>query len=109
MHNNLQVKEPENDWANDVKDNPIHISQAESGLKGYYCMGCNKEMQAVKMKNPKHQSYFGNLSGYKKPDRFSRGLHSGKNAFFLKKTKKTRLFITGISQLATFLRKRMSM
>ena len=50
--------EPDNDWANDVKDNPIHISQAESGLKGYYCMGCNKEMQAVKMKNPNHQSYF---------------------------------------------------
>lgn len=53
-----KYSEPENDWANDVKDNPIHISQAESGLKGYYCMGCSKEMQAVKMKNPKHQSYF---------------------------------------------------
>ena len=50
--------EPDNDWANDIKDNPIHISQAISGAKGYYCMGCNKEMQAVKMKNPKHQSYF---------------------------------------------------
>jgi len=40
--------EPDNDWANDVKDNPIHISQAISGLNGYYCMGCNKEMVAVK-------------------------------------------------------------
>jgi hypothetical protein len=50
--------EPDNDWANDIKDNPIHISQAISGLNGYYCMGCNKVMQAVKMKNPKHQSYF---------------------------------------------------
>jgi len=56
--NNYKLKEPDNDWANDVKDNPIHISQAESGLKGYYCMGCTKPMQAVKMKNPKHQSYF---------------------------------------------------
>lgn len=56
--NLLLQTEPENDWANDVKDNPIHISQAESGLKGYYCMGCGKAMQAVKMKNPKHQSYF---------------------------------------------------
>ena len=56
--NSLMQSEPDNDWANDVKDNPIHISQAESGLKGYYCMGCNKVMQAVKMKNPKHQSYF---------------------------------------------------
>ena len=50
--------EPENDWANDVKSNPIHISMAISGAKGYYCMGCTKEMQAVKFKNPKHQSYF---------------------------------------------------
>ena len=50
--------EPDNDWANDVKDNPIHISKAKSGLNDYYCMGCNKVMQAVKMKNPKHQSYF---------------------------------------------------
>lgn len=48
----------ENDWANDIKDNPIHISQAESGAKGYFCMGCTKEMQAVRKRNPMHQSYF---------------------------------------------------
>lgn len=58
IKNTLNNKEPDNDWANDVKDNPIHISQATSGLNGYYCMGCNKAMQAVKRKNPKHQSYF---------------------------------------------------
>lgn len=50
--------EPDNDWANDIKDNPIHISQATSGAKGYYCMGCTKEMQAVKRKNTTYQSYF---------------------------------------------------
>lgn len=50
--------EQDNDWAFDIKEDPIHISQAESGAKGYYCMGCGKAMQAVKMKNPKHQSYF---------------------------------------------------
>lgn len=55
---NNKYKEPDNDWANDVKGNPIHISQAESGAKGYYCMGCTKQMQAVKFKNVNHQSYF---------------------------------------------------
>lgn len=48
----------QNDWANDIKGIPIHIENAESGAKGYYCLGCTKEMQAVKYKNPKHQSYF---------------------------------------------------
>lgn len=58
MNNNFKLIETDNDWANDIRDNPIHISHAKSGAKGYYCMGCTKEMQAVKMKNPKHQSYF---------------------------------------------------
>jgi hypothetical protein len=50
--------EYQNDWAKDVKGEPIHILNANSGAKGYYCMGCDKEMQAVKFKNPKYQSYF---------------------------------------------------
>lgn len=50
--------ENQNDWAKNIKDDPIHIDNAKSGAKGYYCLGCNKEMQAVKFKNPKHQSYF---------------------------------------------------
>lgn len=58
MDKNNSYKEPDNDWANDVKGNPIHISQAESGAKGYFCMGCTKQMQAVKFKNVNHQSYF---------------------------------------------------
>lgn len=58
MDRNNSYKEPDNDWANDVKGNPIHISQAESGAKGYFCMGCTKQMQAVKFKNVNHQSYF---------------------------------------------------
>ena len=48
----------DNDWAKDIKGDPIHIKNAKSGLKGYYCLGCDKEMQAVKFKNPKHHSYF---------------------------------------------------
>lgn len=31
-----QFIENDNDWANDIKSNPIHISQAESGRKGYF-------------------------------------------------------------------------
>ncbi len=61
MKENKNIKESienQNDWAKDIKDDPIHIDNAESGAKGYYCLGCNKEMQAVKFKNPKHQSYF---------------------------------------------------
>ncbi len=48
----------ENDWAKDIKGEPIHINNAKSGLQGYYCLGCDKEMQGVKFKNPKYQSYF---------------------------------------------------
>ena len=50
--------ETQNDWAKDITGEPIHISSAASGLKGYYCMGCQKEMQAVKFKNTAYQSYF---------------------------------------------------
>ena len=50
--------ENQNDWAKDITGEPIHISNAASGLKGYYCMGCDKDMQAVKFKNPNFQSYF---------------------------------------------------
>lgn len=50
--------ETQNDWAKDITDDPIHISNAISGLNDYYCLGCEKEMQAVKFKNPAFQSYF---------------------------------------------------
>jgi hypothetical protein len=58
LNRESKYSEQDNDWANDVKGNPIHINTAESGAKGYYCMGCTKEMQAVKFKHPQHQSYF---------------------------------------------------
>ncbi len=50
--------ERDNDWAKDVQDNAIHISRAKSGAQGYYCMGCDKEMQAVKRQNLNYKSYF---------------------------------------------------
>jgi len=54
----LKYNEQDNDWAKDVQDNAIHISQAKSGAQGYYCMGCDKEMQAVQRQNLKYKSYF---------------------------------------------------
>ncbi len=54
----INKKDYENDWAKDIKGGGIHIDNAPSGAQGYYCLGCDKEMQAVKFKNPKHQSYF---------------------------------------------------
>lgn len=53
------VKEVDSDWAEDLKGNKIHISNANSGLKGYYCLACKKEMQAVvNFKNPKYKPFF---------------------------------------------------
>lgn len=54
MKNKILNKEQDNDWANDVQDCPIHISQAKSGAQGYYCMGCDKEMVAAKGLKKKH-------------------------------------------------------
>jgi hypothetical protein len=53
-----RYNEQDNDWAKDVQDSAIHISQATSGAQGYYCMGCDKEMQAVKRINLNYKSYF---------------------------------------------------
>ena len=52
------ISELDNDWAKDIKGDEIHISVAKSGALGYYCLGCHKEMQAVKKKNLHHKSYF---------------------------------------------------
>jgi hypothetical protein len=47
-----------NVYAYNLKQIPIHISEAESGRKGYLCMGCNGEMQAVKSTLANRISYF---------------------------------------------------
>lgn len=47
MHS-TKAKEYENDWALKVDESMIHITLAESGKKGYFCLGCGEEMQAVK-------------------------------------------------------------
>ena len=51
--------EKENDWAKNVKGTHVFISASKSGRKGYYCIGCSKEMEAViQKKNPNRKSYF---------------------------------------------------
>lgn len=51
--------EKENDWAKTIKQVHVHIDNAKSGKQGYYCLGCDKEMVAVKQKkDPKKRSYF---------------------------------------------------
>jgi hypothetical protein len=56
--NKYKKSDYENDWAKDIKGEPIHINNAKSGLQGYYCLGCDQEMQGYKYKNPKYQSFF---------------------------------------------------
>lgn len=48
------------DWAYSEKhQKEIHISQAESGLKGYRCLGCHAQMQGViQKKDPSRLSFF---------------------------------------------------
>ena len=57
MHN-ADNSEKLNDWAKTTNGKHLHISFAKSGLQGYYCIGCSKEMQAVKRKNPQHKDYY---------------------------------------------------
>lgn len=52
-------KEKDTDWALTLKQDPIHIDLAQSGRNNYFCLGCRKEVIAVKQtKNPHWQSYF---------------------------------------------------
>lgn len=37
-----------NIYAKDIKGNPVHAGEVEKGRKGYYCLGCDKEMEARK-------------------------------------------------------------
>lgn len=51
--------EANNDWAKNVKGEHLFIDNAQSGRKGYFCIGCDKQMEAViRKKNPNYRSYF---------------------------------------------------
>lgn len=50
------------DRAKNVKGETIFIDNAESGRRGYFCVGCDKPMQAnIQKKNPNHRSYFSHI------------------------------------------------
>lgn len=55
--NNL-FRENENIFAFNVKGDVVFAPEAESGRKGYFCMGCNRMMQAVKSKKGTFFPYF---------------------------------------------------
>lgn len=59
-----KIYEPDlkTDRAKNVKGEVIYINKAESGRKGYYCLGCDKPMEAnIQRKNPNHRSYFSHI------------------------------------------------
>ncbi len=59
-----KIYEPDlqTDRAKDVKGERIYIDIAKSGRKGYFCIGCDKPMQAnIQRKNPNHRSYFSHI------------------------------------------------
>lgn len=58
MKRHPEDEERQNKFAYDIKDDIIFIDDAQSGRKGYFCMGCEKEMQAVKSRVVGRASYF---------------------------------------------------
>lgn len=48
----------QNEYAKNRKEDVVYILDAESGRKGYWCISCDKEMQAVHFKNEFFKSYF---------------------------------------------------
>lgn len=48
----------QNQYANDIKQDIIFIDNAISGRKGYFCLGCDRQMQAVKSTKENRISYF---------------------------------------------------
>lgn len=50
------------DRAKNVQDETVYIDDAVSGRKGYFCLGCDKQMQAnIQKKNPNYRSYFSHV------------------------------------------------
>lgn len=60
---NYSTEKEQNEYAKNVKGDPVFILEAESGRKGYWCMGCDAEMEAVRRKkNIHHKSYFRHIA-----------------------------------------------
>ncbi len=54
----MTTEEIQNFYALDVHSKEIYILDAVSGRKGYFCLGCSKEMQAVRSVIQGRKSYF---------------------------------------------------
>jgi hypothetical protein len=54
----ISISDGNNVYALNVKQNVIHVSEAESGRKGYFCLGCTGELQAVISTKENRISYF---------------------------------------------------
>jgi hypothetical protein len=50
--------EEQNEYAEKTEGDIVYILDAESGKKGYFCIGCKAQMQAVKSKIQGRKSYF---------------------------------------------------
>jgi len=61
MKKSIDVEE-QNEYAEDIKGNEIHILNAKSGAQGYYCFGCKTEMQAIRSKIPKRKHFFRHIA-----------------------------------------------
>lgn len=58
----IYERDLQTDRAKNVKGETIYIDDAESGRKGYFCVGCDKPMQAnIQKKNPNYRSYFSHV------------------------------------------------
>lgn len=65
MSNQIERKIPkeQNEYAKNVKGESVFILDATSGRKGYWCIGCDAEMEAViQKKNTLHKSYFRHIA-----------------------------------------------
>jgi hypothetical protein len=51
-------QEDQNEYAKNIKGEIKFILDVESGRKGYWCLGCEEEMQAVRFKIEHYKSYF---------------------------------------------------
>jgi len=54
----VEYNDKNNVYALNLKGDVIHASEASSGRQGYYCLGCKKEMQAVRSKKSDRIDYF---------------------------------------------------
>ncbi|ANH60734.1 hypothetical protein [Dokdonia donghaensis] len=62
LRNKIYEPDLQSDRAKNIQGDVIFIDDAESGRKGYYCLGCGKEMQAaIQRKNPNYKSYFSHV------------------------------------------------